>query len=182
MGHHGCGRNCFARSHDPAYGLYAASRVRFAGLQKRSPPLTPLRDNRLPTVRRTFQYQSRYWRESFVCTLDTGRLMGGPFCCFFCSLLLGAGTSREPRRYSRPFPMPGWRRKASSASRPCGARPRATRLQSLRRARQLVEPPTADPHGGWYGGRELETSGYPIMRRCPGEHGFRGFHRQAESM
>ena len=79
MGHHGCGRNCFARSHDPAYGLYAASRVRFAGLQKRSPPLTPLRDNRLPTVRRTFQYQSRYWRESFVCTLDTGRLMGGPF-------------------------------------------------------------------------------------------------------
>jgi hypothetical protein len=58
-----------------AYGLYAASRVRFAGLQKRSPPLTPLRDNRLPTVRRTFQYQSRYWRESFVCTLDTGRLI-----------------------------------------------------------------------------------------------------------
>jgi hypothetical protein len=83
MGHHGCGRNCFARSHDPAYGLYAASRVRFAGLQKRSPPLTPLRDNRLPTVRRTFQYQSRYWRESFVCTLDTGRLMGGPFSWSF---------------------------------------------------------------------------------------------------
>jgi len=49
------------------------------GCKKRRPPLTPLRDKRLPTVRRPFQYQSRYWRESFVCTLDTGRLMGGPF-------------------------------------------------------------------------------------------------------
>ena len=26
----------------------------------------------------------------------------------------------------------------------------------------LVVPPTADPHGGWCGGRELETHGYPI--------------------
>ena len=60
--------------------------------------------------------------------------------------------------------MPGWRRKASSASRPGGARPWATRLKSLRRARQLVEPPAADPHGGWCGGRGRETSGYPI--RC----------------
>ena len=41
MGHHGCGRNCFARSHDPAYGLYAASRVRFAGLQKTQSALDP---------------------------------------------------------------------------------------------------------------------------------------------
>ena len=24
------------------------------------------------------------------------------------------------------------------------------------------EPPTADPHGGWCGGWELETPGYPI--------------------
>ena len=42
----------------------------------------------------------------------------------------------------------------------------------LRRARQLVEPPTADPHGGWRGGRELETPGYSISRhrahRCTG--------------
>jgi hypothetical protein len=27
-----------------------------------------------------------------------------------------------------------------------------------RRARQLIEPPTADPHGGWCGGRRRETS------------------------
>jgi len=26
----------------------------------------------------------------------------------------------------------------------------------------LVVPPTADPHGGWCGGWELETPGYPI--------------------
>ena len=26
----------------------------------------------------------------------------------------------------------------------------------------LHEPPTEDPHGGWCGGRELETPGYPI--------------------
>ena len=53
------------------------------GCKKRSPPLTPLRDNRLPTVRWTFQYQSRYRRESLVCILDTGRLMGGPFLEMF---------------------------------------------------------------------------------------------------
>ena len=28
---------------------------------------------------------------------------------------------------------------------------------------QLVEPPTADPHGGWCGGWELDTPGYPIV-------------------
>ena len=28
----------------------------------------------------------------------------------------------------------------------------------------LHEPPTADPHGGWCGGQELETPGYPIRR------------------
>ena len=27
-----------------------------------------------------------------------------------------------------------------------------------------IIPPTADPHGGWCGGRELEAAGYPIMR------------------
>ena len=32
-------------------------------------------------------------------------------------------------------------------------------------ASQLVEPPTADPHGGWCGGWELETPGYPIRPR-----------------
>ena len=32
-----------------------------------------------------------------------------------------------------------------------------------------LHPPTADPHGGWCGGRELETPGYPIGRsRCAG--------------
>jgi len=31
-----------------------------------------------------------------------------------------------------------------------------------RRACRLVEPPTADPHGGWCGGWELKTPGYPI--------------------
>jgi hypothetical protein len=49
----------------------------------------------------------------------------------------------------RPFRIPGWR----------GARHRATRLKSLHRACQLVEPPTADPHGGWCGGRGRETFG-----------------------
>ena len=38
----------------------------------------------------------------------------------------------------------------------------ATRADRLRRASRLVEPPTADPHGGWCGGRELETPAYPI--------------------
>ena len=28
----------------------------------------------------------------------------------------------------------------------------------------LHEPPTADPHGGWCGGRRLETVAYPIRR------------------
>ena len=28
----------------------------------------------------------------------------------------------------------------------------------------LHEPPTADPHGGWCGGWELKTPGYPIRR------------------
>ena len=28
----------------------------------------------------------------------------------------------------------------------------------------LHEPPTADSHGGWCGGWELETPGYPIRR------------------
>jgi len=46
---------------------------------------------------------------------------------------------------------------------------RATRLKSLRRARQLVEPPTADPHGGWCGGRGRATSGYPIRPRSVGK-------------
>ncbi len=32
----------------------------------------------------------------------------------------------------------------------------------LRRASRLVEPPTADPHGGWCGGRRLEAVAYPI--------------------
>jgi RNA-directed DNA polymerase len=32
----------------------------------------------------------------------------------------------------------------------------------LRRASPLVEPPTADPHGGWCGGWRLETAAYPI--------------------
>ena len=36
--------------------------------------------------------------------------------------------------------------------------------KTLRLASQLVEPPTADPHGGWCGGWRLETSGYPIER------------------
>ena len=49
--------------------------------KKRSPPLTPLRGNRLPTVRRAFQYRSRCWREVLVCTLDTGRLLGGTEIC-----------------------------------------------------------------------------------------------------
>ena len=47
----------------------------------------------------------------------------------------------------------------------CGARPRVTRQrdkEKLRRAGQLVEPPTADPHGGWCGGRRLEAVTYPI--------------------
>jgi hypothetical protein len=30
----------------------------------------------------------------------------------------------------------------------------------------LVVPPTADPHGGWCGGWELETPGYPISHQC----------------
>ncbi len=34
----------------------------------------------------------------------------------------------------------------------------------LSRASQLVEPPTADPHGGWCGGWRLKTPGYPIWR------------------
>jgi len=40
----------------------------------------------------------------------------------------------------------------------------------LRRACQLFEPPTADPHGGWCGGWELETPGYPIGRPQRGRH------------
>jgi hypothetical protein len=36
----------------------------------------------------------------------------------------------------------------------------------LRRARRLVEPPTADPHVGWCGGWGLETPGYPIRRHA----------------
>ena len=28
----------------------------------------------------------------------------------------------------------------------------------------LHEPPTADPHGGWCGGRRIETVAYPIGR------------------
>ena len=28
------------------------------------------------------------------------------------------------------------------------------------------EPPTADPHGGWCGGRGLNTPGYPIRHLC----------------
>ena len=35
-------------------------------------------------------------------------------------------------------------------------------LTRLSRASHLVEPPTADPHGGWCGGRGRETPGYPI--------------------
>ena len=35
----------------------------------------------------------------------------------------------------------------------------------LRQASQLVEPPTAGPHGGWCGGWELDTPGYPIRRQ-----------------
>jgi hypothetical protein len=38
------GIKCHALSHIPAYGSYAASRVRFAKLQKRSSPLTPLQN------------------------------------------------------------------------------------------------------------------------------------------
>ena len=34
--------------------------------------------------------------------------------------------------------------------------------RTLRRASRLVEPPTADPHGGWCGGWGSETPGYPI--------------------
>ena len=30
----------------------------------------------------------------------------------------------------------------------------------------LHEPPTADPHGGWCGGWELEAPGYPIRHQC----------------
>ncbi|SJM90885.1 hypothetical protein CRENPOLYSF1_1630003 [Crenothrix polyspora] len=29
-------------------------------------------------------------------------------------------------------------------------------------ASQFVEPPTADPHGGWCGGWGLDAPGYPI--------------------
>ena len=32
----------------------------------------------------------------------------------------------------------------------------------ISRARQLVEPPTADPHGGWCGEGRLEAGPYPI--------------------
>ena len=32
----------------------------------------------------------------------------------------------------------------------------------------LHEPPTADPHGGWCGGWELKTPGYPIRPQFHG--------------
>ena len=72
-------------SHPAASCSIAAVRPRLLSAincKKRSPPVIPLRDNRLPTMRTVFQYESRYWREILVCTLDTGRLMDGPFNLF----------------------------------------------------------------------------------------------------
>lgn len=66
---------------------------------------------------------------------------------------------------SRPCPMHGSRSRGCSASRTCGARLRTIRLDikiKLRRASQLVEPPTADPRGRRCGGWELDNLGYPI--------------------
>ena len=54
-------------------------------------------------------------------------------------------------------------------------RPRAApRERNLRRASQLVEPPTAAPHGGWCGGWGLDTPGYPIRRLFSGARHSRG--------
>lgn len=47
----------------------------------------------------------------------------------------------------------------------CEAQGYTTWERKLRRACRLVEPPTADPYGGWYGGWGLETPGYPIGPR-----------------
>ena len=44
---------------------------------------------------------------------------------------------------------------------------RAPTQATLRQACQLVEPPTADPHGGWCGGRRIEPVAYPIGRARP---------------
>ena len=62
-------------------------------LQETQPAPTPLRDNRLPTMRTVFQYESRYWREILVFTVDAGRLMGGPFNLFPDSILLCASLA-----------------------------------------------------------------------------------------
>ena len=57
--------------------------------------------------------------------------------------------------------MTGSRPKGCQAPRRFGAKHRVIRLS---RARQFVEPPTADPHGGWCGEGRLEAGPYPIGR------------------
>ena len=50
-----------------------------------------------------------------------------------------------------------------SCARPSPATARAGAYDSAYEA--LHEPPTADPHGEWCGGWELDTPGYPIRHR-----------------
>lgn len=87
------------------------------------------------------------------------RTSGRPGNCFTPA----NGKWRDPGAAARPV------QRMVESARP-GQRERAVvQGPGLHRVREnfveranLVVPPTADPHGGWCGGWELETPGYPF--------------------
>ena len=85
---------------------------------------------------------------------------------------LRVGLCPQPLVTRAQYPRDGGFASAHEGAWPCGARPRAApryRREELRRASRLVDAPTADPHGGWWGGWGLETPAtrLAICVRCP---------------